>query len=271
MGAKRKKKIDVHISPAAPQPISAAPDFAHFIAENDYGRYCVPQAYADREVPQLLADGKIYEPETLKLLRGMVGDGDIISGGAFIGDFFPALSGALAPGALYHTFEPSPVTHAAARHTITLNGLDNVVLHQVAVSNEPGTLPLLTARREGGPELAAAAKIVPGETGNHVVNVEVTTLDDLIPANRKISVLHLDIEGYELQALMGAKRIIAEHKPIIVLEAAKRSMQRVYKRALRNHFPDLRYHITDVIERNAIYVPYPGRFDGPNCNVAIDK
>lgn len=236
--------------------LGKVPAFAHFIAENEHGRYCVPEAFAAREVPQLLAQGKVYEPRTIRQLRHFMGSGDIVTGGAFVGDFLPALAEALHPNAQIHSFEPAPITHAAAAHTVRLNGLSDVILHNVAVGDAPGVLPLQIARGAGGPQLAAAAKIVPGESGDHVVKVPVVRLDDLIPEERRITVLHLDIEGFELRALMGAKRLIAQNAPVIVLEAAKRRQQLLYKRALRQHFPDLRYHITEVIENNAIFIPF---------------
>ncbi len=236
--------------------LGKTPDFDHFIAKNKYGSYCVPQAFAAREVPRLLAEGKVYEPRTISQLRHFMGSGDIVTGGAFVGDFLPALSEALHPRAQIHSFEPAPITHAAAAYTLHLNGLSNVNLHNVAVGDAPDTLPLQVARGTGGPELAAAARIVPGETGDHVINVPVVRLDDLIPEDRIVSILHLDIEGFELRALMGAERLIRRNAPVIVLEAAKRRVQKLYKRTLRQHFPHLRYHITEVVENNAIFIPF---------------
>ncbi len=237
-------------------PLGKAPDFPHFIAENQYGRYCVPDAFADREVPELLAAGQVYEPRTIARLRHLMGSGDIVTGGAFVGDFLPALAESLHPQAQIHTFEPAPMTHAAAAHTLHINGLRDVTLHNVAVGDAPATLPLQLSRFDGGPQMAAAAKLAPGETGGHVVNVPVVRLDDLIPEERIVSVLHLDVEGFELRALMGAQRLIRRNAPVIVLEAAKRRMQMLYKRTLRQHFPHLQYHVSEVIENNAIFLPF---------------
>lgn len=228
---------------------------AFFVARNMYGRYAVPTVYARRVVPTLLARGEVYEPQTIAYLRSIVQDGDIVSGGAFVGDFFPALSAVLAPGAVFHSFEPMPLSYEAACRTIALNGLQNVRLHPVAVSDAPGTLPMLAARREGGAPLAAAAKIAPGASGNHVVTVAVTTLDALIPAERRVSVLHLDVEGHEAPALAGARGLIARNRPVVVLECSGPKDRRAYKRLLREIAPDAGYHVMDEIERNAIFCP----------------
>ncbi len=233
----------------------ATPEFDHHIAANEYGFYCIPKDYAAREVPTLLRQGKVYEPDTLKFMARHIGTGDIVTGGAFVGDFFPAMCQALQSHAQLHSFEPNPKSYAAAQHTIQLNNLTNAVLSPVAVGETSGILPLQISRGSGSQAMAARAKIVDDAQGENTIDVTVTTLDDLVPDNRKVSILQLDIEGFELQAILGARRMIANSKPIIILEAARPRIQRLYLRTLRNHFPELNYRAAGVIERNAIFIP----------------
>jgi hypothetical protein len=54
--------------------------------------------------------------------------------------------------------------------------------------------------------------------------VKIVKLDSVIPKNSKISLIHLDLEGYEFEALIGAKEIIQRDKPIIVLEIDSRAV-----------------------------------------------
>ncbi|MDF1854923.1 FkbM family methyltransferase [Pseudooceanicola sp.] len=236
---------------AAPRGV---PSFDHMIASNQYGFYCIPQAYAKRKVPTVLRQGQVYEPDTLALMRRKSGLGDVIAGGGFIGDFFPALSEALAATAVLHSFEPNPLSHEAACHTIGLNRLENVCLHPVAVGESPGTLPLLVSRGANN-AMAARAKIVADRIEGETIDVPVTTLDNLIGKDRAVSILQLDIEGHELPAVLGAKRIISRNRPMIILEAARRHRQKFYERALNQHFPDIGYRMAGVIERNCIFLP----------------
>ncbi len=230
----------------------AAPNFENKTFSNEYGFYCVPLEFTGREVPELLRRGEVYEPKTLALMRRIAGDGDIVSGGGFIGDFFPALSEALAPGAILHSFEPNPISHSAALQTIAMNGLQNVSMGNVAVGAEHAVLPLRVSRGKDE-AMAARAKIVEGVSDSGTIDVEVTTLDDLIDPSRNVSVLHLDIEGHELPALKGAQALIQRCKPIIILEAAKPRMRRMYATALRQMFPGLNYEMSGRIERNCVY------------------
>ncbi|MCX6231656.1 MAG: FkbM family methyltransferase [Bacteroidetes bacterium] len=50
------------------------------------------------------------------------------------------------------------------------------------------------------------------------IEVEVSTLDKLIPATTKIAFIKIDVEGGELGVLKGGVKIISENKPIIIFE-----------------------------------------------------
>ncbi|MGP6088617.1 FkbM family methyltransferase [Antarctobacter jejuensis] len=228
-------------------------EFEHRICVNEHGFYCVPDAYAKREIPKILARGEVYEPNTLSLLARRAFGGDIVTGGAFIGDFFPALSRAVAPGSRVVSFEPNPLSFAAAQRTIALNGLSNVDLAAVAVGETSGTLHLQLAR-EGGSATAARAKIVETAKDGDTVPVEVSTLDDLCPADRIVSILHLDVEGHEKPALLGARRIIEQNAPMIVLEADRPWQRGMYADFLIEHFPDQRYLMCGGMERNVFFI-----------------
>ncbi|WP_417526049.1 FkbM family methyltransferase [Marinovum sp.] len=235
---------------------TAGPDFGYTTAVNEYGFYCVPDAYARREVPRVLLSGGVYEPDTLRLMRRWVRDGDIITGGTFVGDFLPALSQVMASGATVHSFEPAPLSHAAAQITITLNRLDNVALHPVAVGAEPGTLHLQTVSDSGRP-MAARARVVDSAIEGQTESVPVVPIDDLVDASRRVSILHLDLEGHEWPGILGAQRVIETRRPLIVLEADKPWAQRAYEAQLSEHFPGLGYRLVGLMERNAFYLPDP--------------
>lgn len=51
------------------------------------------------------------------------------------------------------------------------------------------------------------------------IAVEVVTVDEVIPAERRISIIHLDVEGFEKPALAGALKSIRRCKPILILES----------------------------------------------------
>jgi FkbM family methyltransferase len=50
------------------------------------------------------------------------------------------------------------------------------------------------------------------------IEVDVTTLDSIIPAHTKIAFIKIDVEGGELGVLKGGLRLIRENKPVIIFE-----------------------------------------------------
>lgn len=227
-------------------------------AVNRFGFYCVPEAFQHTEVAKKLRKGEVNEPRTLELISRMVGEGDVISGGSFIGDFLPPLSSFLVPGARVHSFEPNPDAYDAAQQVIALNKLDNVELHPVAVGKEEAVLPFQNMRRSGK-AMGGLSKIVEEHIEGQTVEVPVTRLDDLIDPSRKISVLQLDIEGQEWPALQGAQGIITRNMPMIVVESLETTEARVDEGKLAELAPDAGYKFMGKMERNSFFLPLAAR------------
>lgn len=218
------------------------------ILTNRYGFYAFPEEFLDRPLARdVFGKGMVYEPRTIEFIAENAGQGDVISGGAFVGDFFPGIARRLAPGAKLHSFEPSPRSFAAAQRTIALNRLDNVVLSPVAVGARPGSAQLDTRDPERDEAAAATARIVAGATPSQagVVDVEIVTIDSLIPAGRSVSILHLDLEGYEEPALRGAVGTVTRCRPILILEGRKIGADR-----LNEIFPGCAYVEAGFFEKN---------------------
>lgn len=252
MNVQQSSTVAEHITVETGKPA----DMPHMLATNRYGTYCVPEDFKKREVPMLLRQGKVYEDDTLSFLRRHVGSGDVITGGAFVGDFFPALHEMLARKARIHSFEPNPASFDACAHTMALNSLTQVTLHRCAVGKERGTARLAVARGKGDSSLAAGMHIVgDAETGLRTIDVPIVPIDDLVPKTRTVSILHLDIEGFEADGLRGAARIMAESKPIVVLEGFKPYKVRGYLNTLTELAPKAGYMHAGTIDHNSVYRP----------------
>ena len=57
-----------------------------------------------------------------------------------------------------------------------------------------------------------------------------------MPEQRNVSVLHLDVEGFEMPAVMGAARIIRNNAPVLVLEVVGPDRHSNYLDQLRATF-----------------------------------
>lgn len=101
-------------------------------------------------------------------------------------------------------FEPHPEHIACFREN--LRGFDNVTLHEAAVG-----------RKEG----VSRIQITPVNTGNtHIartgVECRMIRLDDM--DLDPVDFLKIDVEGYEMEVLLGAEGTIIRNKPVIVIE-----------------------------------------------------
>jgi hypothetical protein len=70
---------------------------------------------------------------------------------------------------------------------------------------------------EDGRKLGGASRIINSEIGKFVP-ITIDTLDTMIPDDRNISIVQLDLEGFEIPALKGAINTIKRCKPILILE-----------------------------------------------------
>lgn len=195
----------------------------HLVAQNEYGRYCIPFESQHRPTAQTLLAGDVWEPETTAVIAARGRLGDIVTAGAYFGDMLPA---AAAGGHTVYTAEPNPVNFAAARATLALNGIENVVLFEAAFGAQTGHAVIEVADASGVPHgggswLTSQLRR-PRRRGVRIV-CNVTTIDEIVPTDtRRIALVHLDVEGYETQALRGAMKTIERCLPDLILESQPR-------------------------------------------------
>jgi FkbM family methyltransferase len=182
------------------------------IAKNRWGTYSIPECVSYTYTAKLILEGGVHEDTTIEYLQSV--GGNIIHSGSGFGDFLPALKNCDK----VWTFEPNPLMYQSSLETISYNNLDNVEIFPFAIGSYDGTASLKHID-EDGHEMGPRSEMSElGET------VKIVKLDSVIPKNSKISLIHLDLEGYEFEALIGAKEIIQRDKPIIVLEIDSRAV-----------------------------------------------
>jgi FkbM family methyltransferase len=145
--------------------------------------------------------------------------GDIVHAGAFFGDFLPALARSRDAGALVYAFEPNTENFRCAQITVLLNGLGNVVLVNSAldVTSGHGELAITSA---DGLALGGGSHLVRRPVDGQVTErVALTSVDAVVPPDRNVAVVQLDVEGHESEALAGALQTIRRCKPLLVLES----------------------------------------------------
>lgn len=229
-------------------------DFSYQIAENIYGTYCVPLSSSYTFTSRAILNGKIHEPETIAYILKNVKDGDVIHSGACFGDFLPALS-KLKTSVIW-AFEPNEENFTCAKRTVEMNGLKNVKLMHLALGelNSICSLKIMDADMSLGPR----SRIIKSNSPLPSLETEMTnmrTLDSLIPSSTKVSLIHLDTEGYESFIIQGARGIIARDEPLIILEIDSEDLHYDHFMSEIDYFPikHLVYEYDLKVFKNTVY------------------
>lgn len=222
---------------------------AYAIAYNDYGGYCVPLDSIHRPASRYIMAGRVWEDDTLGLMRSVIRDGDVIHAGASFGDFLPLLSSAAAPGAHIWAFEPNLQNYKAALLTLAINEIGNITLTHAGLGAKEKTASLITANNRGVALGGASYIDADPDVGASSEDIRIVALDSIIPDGRQVDLIQLDIERYEEQALTGALGIIKCSRPVIIVETKPSDEW------IRTHLRPLNYEFTGRVDENYIYRP----------------
>ncbi|MCK4822053.1 FkbM family methyltransferase, partial [bacterium] len=108
------------------------------------------------------------------------------------------------------TFEPNPMVRRVLEENVSINHLDNTVIHGTALgaSNGNGTLEMGPWPHSGMTKVKACE---PGE-------VTIRPLDAAV--EEPVDILKIDVEGMAGEVLRGAKRLLFENRPTLFVECA---------------------------------------------------
>ncbi|MFE9643706.1 FkbM family methyltransferase [Streptomyces sp. NPDC006365] len=108
--------------------------------------------------------------------------------------------------------EPNPVAARMLSRNVAANRLESrVTIIDKALSDTPGRTRLRI------PADATAASLLAARTAQHVIDVDVTTGDDVL-GGLPVDVMKIDVEGLEPQVLRGLEKTIRAHHPAIIAE-----------------------------------------------------
>jgi len=161
-----------------------------------YGAF---KAYSDRAERRLLSS---------HLSRGCV----VVDAGANIGIYSKFLSRCVGPSGLVHSFEPAPDNFARLR--AALADFPNVRLNQVAVGARTGDGILYVSDMLNVDHRAYPSQ---EEESRKTLPIQTIRLDDYFKHGGRVDLIKMDIQGFELHALQGAQRTLADNPEVKLL------------------------------------------------------
>ena len=156
------------------------------------------KAYADRAERQLL--------------KRILSAGDVVvDAGANIGIYSQFLARCVGATGIVHSFEPSPDNFK--RLQSATRKLANVRLSQAAVGEFSERARLYLSDKLNVDHRTYMTE----EESRHTVPIDIIALDDYFKPGEHVDLVKMDIQGYELHALRGASRVLADNSDLKLL------------------------------------------------------
>jgi FkbM family methyltransferase len=141
-----------------------------------------------------------------RLLKSVLPAGAVVvDAGANIGVYSQFLSRCVGLTGVVHSFEPSPANFT--RLQSATRTLANVRLCQAAVGESSGKFKLYLSDKLNVDHRTYSTEAESRES----VPVDIVALDDYFKPGERVDLIKMDIQGYELHALRGANRVLAEN------------------------------------------------------------
>lgn len=168
-----------------------------------------------------------YEAGTLDFIKNHLKNGDsFVDVGANIGLMSIEASKAVGNQGKVYSFEPHPDTVKILRFNIGLNSIENIDVIEKGVGSESGEAKIYDRWdiNRGGASLFSSNNNQKG------FNIQLVTLDEAFQ-DISIQLIKIDIEGFEFEALKGAKHLLSsENPPILIVECSEETEHQNYSR-----------------------------------------
>jgi len=147
-----------------------------------------------------------------QFLKRMLSEGAVaVDAGANIGIYSQFLSRCVGPTGVVHSFEPSPENF---RHLQSATRkLANVRLSQAALGECSGRSRLYLSDKLNVDHRTYTTE---GDS-RRTVSIDIMALDDYFKPGQRVDLVKMDIQGYELHALRGANRVLADNPDLKLL------------------------------------------------------
>ena len=184
----------------------------------------IAMLHPEGQIPEVLWKHNFEENERNFLSTYLKTGMQVANIGANVGLYSVLASIIVGSNGRIHAFEPSTVSYSRLKKNLILNGCENVITNQIALSNAKGQLVLrvdpLNPTYDGH---NFVEMVKPGDLLQSDETVEATTLDAYMAAqaNRTLDLIIMDVEGAELSVLEGGAEAISQPNLTLLMECSK--------------------------------------------------
>ena len=163
-----------------------------------------------------LSKNGVYEPFQTRISLDKLSDGDVaLDIGSNIGYYTLLFAKQVGPEGKIYSFEAEPDNYQILKRNVMTNHYKNVTCEMKAVSDVNGSVSLMKSLNSDGHH-----HIVSNDSDSEklLIKIPSVSLDEYFEdIDRQISVIKMDIEGAELNALKGMRRLLAENDKIVII------------------------------------------------------
>jgi FkbM family methyltransferase len=161
-----------------------------------------------------------WEPHVESFLRRWCEPGALaVDVGANCGYFSALLCHLVGPTGAVHAFEPAAHMVAALERTRAANGYSQLHIHRAAAGEAGGTITLHIDLINAGGNQVMPAGFAVDPNRYLVAECPVVALDDaLADRTRPVSVMKVDVEGFEASVMRGASELVRRDRPALCVE-----------------------------------------------------
>jgi FkbM family methyltransferase len=223
--------------------LPALPQFELELPTTSFGYRSEAGAFYDRALCWNGPDA--HEPETVEAFVEYCRPArTVVDVGAHAGIY--ALIACAVSQAEVIAFEPVPRVFGRLETNISLNGwAERCVLHQEAVSDRCGNV-LFDVPISANPTSGRLCGVPSPPVTDRIERIRVSAVTlDAACAGRPVDLVKIDVEGAEARVLRGARHVIEEHRPTIVIECLPEGPWREIESMLRTLAYEF-HHLRDI-------------------------
>jgi FkbM family methyltransferase len=169
----------------------------------------------DTVITRTMLDTGMWEPNETHWFVKSLRPGDVVvDAGANVGYYTILASKLVGPTGRVYAFEPDPAAFAVLERNVRLNGADNVVAEQKALSNENTTLKLFIASDNRGDDRIYQ----PENEQRPSIDVPAVRLDDYLRGKvEHVDFVKMDTQGAEYVIVDGMRDILRDSPDLVMV------------------------------------------------------
>jgi len=206
--------------------------------QNEDGNFIV---FPNDAIAQHLKSGKPWEPHFKTVVQHLVKEGDtVLDCGSNFGYNAVIMGKQIGPSGKLFAFEPQRIVNQQLSGNMILNNIYNAIVVHAALGQEQGITTMSPVPYDL--DWVNIGDTSVGEGGDEV---QVITLDMI---DSQPDFIKMDVQGYELFALLGAENTIKQSLPDIFIEIEEHQLAKfnVTKEQLLNYIKSFGYRMFKI-------------------------